>query len=87
MILVASPHKPFTYTAKSTPRRQAIINEYEEEINALYDAVDETTQADLLPPRSWSPPDSKEFIRTVVRRVLDHAIGDSEDLFQRGCDR
>ncbi|KLO14348.1 acetyl-CoA synthetase-like protein [Schizopora paradoxa] len=36
MVLLAKPSKPFLYTAKNTTRRQAIIDEYEEEIDALY---------------------------------------------------
>ena len=36
MILVASPDKPFTYTAKNTPRRHAIIEDYDQEINQIY---------------------------------------------------
>ena len=87
MIVVASPSKPFTYTAKNTPRRQALINEYEPEINALYDAVDESTQADLAPPATWSEENAKDFVHAVVSRVLDHPVTDNVDLFQSGCDR
>ncbi|OBZ79958.1 L-aminoadipate-semialdehyde dehydrogenase large subunit [Grifola frondosa] len=65
MILVASPSKPFTYTAKNTARRQAIINDYEGEIDALYDAVAETTQADIAPPSAWSKDETLAFVRTV----------------------
>jgi len=36
MVLLAKPSKPFLYTAKNTTRRQAIIDEYEEEIDELY---------------------------------------------------
>lgn len=39
MILVTSPKKPFMYTAKKTARRQAIVMEYDEEIDALCAAV------------------------------------------------
>ncbi|THH03896.1 hypothetical protein EW145_g5919, partial [Phellinidium pouzarii] len=44
MILVANPAKPFEYTSKGTLRRQPIINEYRQEIDALYDAVAESAQ-------------------------------------------
>lgn len=86
MIMVATPHKPFTYTAKNTARRPAVINEYAEEIEALYAAADETTQADLTPPSSWSYEPAKEFVRAVVNRVLEHEVSDYDDLFQHGCD-
>ena len=87
MIVVASPDKPFEYTAKNDPRRLAMINLYEPEITAMYDAVDETTQADLVPPRHWTFDSAKDFVKAVVGRVLDHSIGDADDLFSSGCDR
>lgn len=36
MILVASPHKPFSYTLKGAPKRRTILVEYEAEIGAVY---------------------------------------------------
>ncbi|KAJ7912191.1 hypothetical protein B0H13DRAFT_2008004 [Mycena leptocephala] len=36
MILVANQTKPFTYTAKTTPRRRAVIEDYRDEIRELY---------------------------------------------------
>ena len=87
MILVAKPSKPFTYTAKNTARRQAIINDYEQEIEDLYAAVDETTQAMIVPPASWSEDASIAFVRTVVNRVLQHPVEDNVDIFQNGGDR
>ncbi|KAJ3532133.1 hypothetical protein NM688_g7469 [Phlebia brevispora] len=87
MITVSAPEKPFTYTAKNTPRRHAIIREYEPEIEALYAAVDESTQADLVPPPSWNAASAKAFVRAVVTRVLDHDLADTDDLFHSGCDR
>src|SRR5487761_708862 len=47
MIIVASPAKPFVYTAKMTARRQAILKDYDEEINTLYDVVEQTSQVDI----------------------------------------
>ena len=87
MILVTSPEKPFEYTAKNDTRRHAIVAMYEGEIDALYAAVNETTQADLKPPMSWSQASAKAFVRAVVERVLDRPLGDQDDLFQNSCDR
>ncbi len=87
MIIVASPKKPFSYTAKNTARRLALINEYDAEIDALYAAVDESTQADLSPPSTWDLPSATTFVREVVNRVLKDSVGDNDDLFQKGCDR
>lgn len=84
--MVANPSKPFTYTAKNTARRTAIIDEYAEEIEALYAAADEASEDDLAPPSSWSYDASKEFARAVVTRVLEHSVSDTDDIFQHGCD-
>lgn len=87
MIIVAKPSKPFTYTAKSTARRQAIIQDYEDEINLIYDAVDESNQVDIQPSLSWDDASTIYFIRTVVNKVLVRPVLDDEDFFERGCDR
>ena len=87
MIIVASPTKPFTYTPKNTPRRHFVIGEYKDEIDALYDAVEESTQADLVPPSAWTVDTATDFARAVVSRVMEREMGDLDDLFQNGCDR
>ena len=87
MILVTKPSKPFQFTAKSTPRRQAIIIEYDEEIELLYQSVEATSQANIPAPPSWNVSDVTSFVRAVVRSVIEHPITDSDDLFQYGCDR
>ncbi|KAK0461852.1 uncharacterized protein EV420DRAFT_1665230 [Desarmillaria tabescens] len=87
MILVAKPRKPFTYTAKNTARRQAILDDYSEEITAVYKTVEESTQANIPPPLEWDDISTKEFVRTVVFQVLSHSISEDDDLFQHGCDR
>ncbi|KAG7447913.1 acetyl-CoA synthetase-like protein [Guyanagaster necrorhizus] len=86
MILVAKPVKPFTYTAKHTARRQAILNDYIEEISDLYQSVEDSTQANISLPFEWNAKSTKSFIRTVVLQVLSHSILDDDDLFQHGCD-
>jgi hypothetical protein len=87
MILVSSPKKPFTHTAKLTARRQAIIAEYEPEIDALYDAVDETAQAVKDFPREWTKESSLEFARKIIGSVLKVPVKDGDDIFQHSCDR
>ncbi|OBZ74288.1 L-aminoadipate-semialdehyde dehydrogenase large subunit [Grifola frondosa] len=44
MIMVTNPTKPLEYTAKGTPRRQVCIQAYNEEIDALYRRVAESSQ-------------------------------------------
>ncbi|THU97218.1 acetyl-CoA synthetase-like protein [Dendrothele bispora CBS 962.96] len=87
MILVASPSKPFTYTAKNTPRNNAIIKEYAPEIEAIYNSLEESTQSSIPVPAHWDLESSTEFVRAVVKKVLVvEDIGDEEDVFQRGVD-
>lgn len=88
MILVSSPSKSLTFTAKLTPRRQAIINEYSDEVEALYAAAAETTRAadDIPPPTHWNLNETTRFIRKIVESVLKRSIADTDDLFQNGCD-
>lgn len=85
--MVASPSKPFSYTAKHTPRRQAIINEYETEIRAIYEAVEESTQSSITVPEKWDVASVTQFVREVLSRVLLRTIDDGDDIFQNGCDR
>lgn len=87
MILVALPSKPFTYTAKGTARRQAVINDYSAEISSLYRAVEETTQQQISPPTSWKYEDSLLFTRDAVHNVVGKPINDEDNIFQAGGDR
>lgn len=85
--MVSKPSKPFTYTGKNTPRRQAILKDYEPEIEELYNDVDETTQPDLWLPPNWSSAQSLKFVRVVISSTLKRNLGDEDDIFQNGCDR
>jgi len=87
MILVSSPKKPFVLTAKLTARRQAVIEEYEPEVDALYDRVAETAQAVKHFPNEWTEQTSLEFARNLVGSVLNVRVEDGDDIFQHSCDR
>ena|SRR6266702_463479 len=87
MIIVASPSKPFVYTAKMTARRQAILKDYDNEINALYDVVEQTSQVDIPSPSEWTPSQSLDYVRRVVHKVMKQTVADGIDIFQHGCDR
>ncbi|KIM81777.1 hypothetical protein PILCRDRAFT_8450 [Piloderma croceum F 1598] len=86
MVLVSSPSKPFAYTAKGTPRRQAILNDYKSEIEALYATIDETAQLQVPLPANWSNSNALEFVRAIVSNVMNQDVGDDDDFFQHGCD-
>jgi RNAse (barnase) inhibitor barstar len=89
MILVASPSKPFVYTAKMTARRQAILKDYDNDIDALYDAVEQTSQDDIPLPVEWTPSQSLDYVRRIVHKVMTQEVevADGVDIFQHGCDR
>ncbi len=82
MIIVASPSKPFTYTAKNTARRSAVIADYEEEIEAVYLA-----RAHIVPPPEWTEESTLTFIRSLILSIMDKALPDDVDIFEHGCDR
>ena len=75
------------YTAKMTARRQAILKDYDEEINALYDVVEQTSQVDIPIPAEWTPSKSLDYMRHVVHKVMTQNVADEVDIFQHGCDR
>ncbi|KAF7349949.1 Acetyl-CoA synthetase-like protein [Mycena venus] len=86
MIIVAKPSKPFTYTAKMTVRRGAVIAEYEEEIDILYNTVDESTTLNIPPLVNWRADSVRNFVRAAILSVLNVRVGDEDDIFQHGCD-
>ena len=90
MIIVTSASKPLAYTPKGTVRRQACIDEYEAEINAAYDAFEESSQADMDPPAAWDLDGIKDFVKRVVSKVMGETtkqLADESDLFELGLDR
>ncbi|KAF9544259.1 acetyl-CoA synthetase-like protein [Agrocybe pediades] len=87
MITTSLPSKPFQYTIKNTPRRQLIIGMYKEEINSLYAAADDSNKSSIPAPSIWEGEPLFDFVRSVVGKVLLHReVGDSDDIFQHGCD-
>jgi hypothetical protein len=95
MILLSSPSKPFTYTAKGTPRRGAILQDYATEIDEIYNAVDESTQTDIpipsgsAPGGGWTKEESLGFVHQAVLSVMTgvNELENDDDIFAFGCDR
>jgi hypothetical protein len=54
MILVSKEDKPFVYSAKGTPRRKAVIADYEAEIEELYRTVEDAALIGFNSPATWS---------------------------------
>ena len=88
MIILSSPSKPFSFTPKGTPRRKVVIEDHAPEIQALYTAVEESSQDDIVPPGTWDLNGITQFIRTTVRKVVGREdLADGDDIFQLGADR
>ncbi|KAJ7210990.1 hypothetical protein C8J57DRAFT_1400321 [Mycena rebaudengoi] len=86
MILVANPSKTIELTAKGTPRRQAVLNSYADEIRDIYLTVEESFQKHLTTPIEFNVASSLEFVRKIVGEVMVELPGDDDDIFQNGCD-
>ncbi|TBU38867.1 acetyl-CoA synthetase-like protein [Dichomitus squalens] len=86
MIMVTLPSKPFTYNAKGFPRRVPVLQDYENEIEALYATVEQSSQGDVPAPSSWNSHGVKTFVHTVVQHVLGQPLAEDADLFRNGCD-
>ncbi|KAK1216894.1 hypothetical protein PQX77_020470 [Marasmius sp. AFHP31] len=86
MILVADPAKPFEFTPKGTPRRQAVLDAYAGEIEAAYISVRNSSQTQLIPPLEWDQVSSLEFVKKALGKVLKAKVPDDRDIFQHGCD-
>lgn len=88
MIIFTSSAKPFQYTVKMTPRRQAILLDYTTEIESLYALVAQSTQSDIPAATTWDSSSTTNFVRAVVRQVvkLNADLKDTDDIFAVGCD-
>jgi len=86
MIIVSIPSKPFTYTAKNTARRQAIIDSYSDEIEKAYADAQESAQSNIASPSVWDDTQTLTFVRQTVSSVLGREVSDDADIFQLGCD-
>lgn len=87
MILFEKPEIPFEYTAKGTPRRPAIVDAYEEDINAAYEAFENTNGADIPVgqiSKAGSFSDMLSFVRDVVNANIPSNVGDDDDIFRTG---
>ncbi|KAK0464051.1 NRPS-like enzyme, partial [Armillaria novae-zelandiae] len=86
MILVASPDKPFEFTAKESLRRGAILKAYEQEIENIYNAVEAASQNVPVPP-ILTLKTATIVVRDIVKGALQQdTVGDNDDIFTVGGD-
>ncbi|KAF9451607.1 acetyl-CoA synthetase-like protein [Macrolepiota fuliginosa MF-IS2] len=86
MILVAHPSKAFHYTAKGTPRRQFIINEYEKEIEQGYIDLEKASFVQVDAPEILNMEKSRLYVSQLVEQVMGRELRDGDDFFLCGCD-
>ena len=75
------------HTAKGTTRRQIIIADYTEEIDALYATAKTESLSHISAPKAWTHEEILPYIRQIVTTVLHEEAPDGVDIFQYGCDR
>ncbi|KAF3384527.1 Iterative polyketide synthase CazM [Penicillium rolfsii] len=66
---LASNAKPFKTTAKGTVQRQATLRDYEQEINAIYDA-DSALDLDVLFPEMTDSSSIEKYVHKIVSRAF-----------------
>ncbi|KAJ6600965.1 hypothetical protein DFH09DRAFT_969448 [Mycena vulgaris] len=87
MIVLAKPSRPFQVTAKGTPRRQAILDDYTQDIDAAYTAFDNAAPSAVPQARGEiSMNDALEIVRGHVRTNVGPSISDQDNLFDAGAD-
>jgi hypothetical protein len=88
MIMLATPSRPFQVTAKGTPRRQAILEDYGQDINSAYVALDRAVApASNQAHREISVNEALEIVREHVHINVGPSISDHDNIFDAGADR
>ncbi|KAF8998105.1 hypothetical protein BDQ17DRAFT_1362450 [Cyathus striatus] len=89
MIIIAGSNRPFDCTDKRYPKRHAIIREYKEEIEKLYNGTDVeiiTDDYDMSIGDGSDLNTVKDFIRSVVSLTMSRTIRDDDNIFSCGAD-
>jgi hypothetical protein len=69
-----------------TVRRKAVITDYESEIAALYETVDDIATLNIPPLLDWEADSILDFVRNTVHSVVASDLADDDDIFHHGCD-
>ncbi|KIK57260.1 hypothetical protein GYMLUDRAFT_766757 [Collybiopsis luxurians FD-317 M1] len=86
MIMVTNPSKPVEFTAKGTPRRQATLDVYAPEIDALYEKVENSSQTGVTLPEVLNEESIQFFVQKIVHNIMPVSVDPDADIFQHGCD-
>ncbi|KAF9056711.1 hypothetical protein BDP27DRAFT_1345078, partial [Rhodocollybia butyracea] len=86
LIIVVNPSKPLQLTAKGTPRRQASLDAYYDEIEYAYKALEEASQPEIKAPTTWDLKAVKNFVFEVVIKSLGFKVDEHDNIFRVGAD-
>ncbi|KII87501.1 hypothetical protein PLICRDRAFT_257848 [Plicaturopsis crispa FD-325 SS-3] len=89
MIIATDLSRPMLRTPKGTVMRKATMKLYEQDIEALYQTVEESATAGLAvePPKSWTRVDVETWLAAHATDIQDgQAISTDTDLFEQGFD-
>ena len=64
-----------------------MVQQYSEEIEAIYRAVESSAQSDFTPPATWDATTTLNFVQAVVNGTLSRPLADDADIFRNGGDR
>ncbi|KAJ9237119.1 putative nonribosomal peptide synthetase [Paecilomyces variotii] len=81
---IASKDKPFKTTPKGTTQRRLVNNDYEPEINTIYERTGNEDHGGL--PDALDEAGIREYIRGLVSKTLEKPVSDEEDFYSAGLD-
>lgn len=88
MVLITKPDKPMQMVDKGTVKKKAVLRDYEEEINSLYDSLDHQDNATgENGPNSWSRSDVESWLAEQAKQVNNgNDLDPQESFFEQGFD-
>lgn len=82
---IASKDKPFKKTPKGSIQRRLVINDYTDEINAIYDRPDGQYMEEV--PQDATLEEITKYVRKVVSHLLSvEQVSEKTDIFSMGLD-
>ena len=89
LILVASPHNPFSRAGKGSVQRKATLDRYADEVNALYGELEDVNRLDSEHSSALdfsSLEKSKSSLQQALRQLKFDIESDDADFFAHGLD-
>ncbi|KIK55489.1 hypothetical protein GYMLUDRAFT_99487 [Collybiopsis luxurians FD-317 M1] len=86
MILIASPSKPLPRAGKGTVLRKEVYEQYKQEIDQIYNAVESTLGDHIEPPSDWEPSTVQRWLKIQIEDLCHTPVDVSKDIFDHGFD-